>query len=342
MRRAVVLLTAAATIALAGCQDASRDTVRVVGSSTVFPFAKIVAENAVLDNPGMKSPLIELTGSGGGIQLFCKGLGADTPDVVNTSRRMKLSEFQTCQANNVKDITEIQVGLDGIALAAKKGGIMLQLTPALIYRAIAARPFGKPQTAQKWSDVDPALPDAPILVYGPPTSSGTRDALEELIMKAGCLTDPAMKALKEQDEQKFETECTDIRTDGAYVDQGEQDNLIVQKIANNPQAVGVFGYSYLEENMETLQDLPINGKQATYENIASFAYPGARPLYMYVKNAHLNAIPGLKPYIAEWVRSWSKGGPLAAKGLVAMTDRIQQESAEKAQTFTPLTAAELK
>ena len=335
----------AATLALAGCgggSEETRDSIRAVGSSTVYPFAKAVAESLTRSNPDIKSPIIESTGTGGGMKLFCAGLGAATPDIANASRRMKAEEFAECQANKVTDIIEIQVGLDGIAFAAAKGGIQMNLTPEIIYKALAANPYGKPQAAKTWHDVDPSLPADPILVYGPPSTSGTRDALKELILAKGCEKDPAMKALKDSDKDKFDQICTEVRSDGAYVDQGEQDNLIVQKIESNPKSVGVFGYSYLEENADRLTGLKVNGVDPTYENISSFAYPGARPLFIYVKKAHLDAIPGLKAFIAEWAKSWSKDGPLAKIGLVVSPPDVMAKSAKTATDYTTVTAADLK
>lgn len=341
-------LLALSALALAACGDApgagggTRDSIRAVGSSTVFPFAKLVAENFARSNPGMKSPLIESTGTGGGIKLFCAGVGANTPDIANASRRMKASEFEECSKNGVTDIIEIQVGLDGIAFASAKGGINLKLTPEIIYKAIAAKPFGKDQTAKTWADVDPSLPAEPILVYGPPSTSGTRDALKELILEVGCKTDPAMKALKDSDEDKYKALCTEVRSDGAYVDQGEQDNLIVQKIEKNPKAVGIFGYSYLEENLDKLEGETVNGVEPTYANISSFAYPGARPLFIYVKKAHLNAIKGLDGFLLEWTRSWDREGPLAKIGMVASPDDVRAAAAKAATEHSTLDGSELK
>ncbi len=315
----IVGMLGAASLALVGCDSGggSRESIRAVGSSTVYPFAKQTAESFARSNPEYNSPLIEQTGTGGGMQLFCSGVGADTPDMANASRRMKLSEFDKCQANNVKDIIELQVGLDGIAFASAIGGIQLNLSPKTVYEALAARPYGEEQTAQTWADVDPSLPDEPILVYGPPSTSGTRDALKELVLEAGCDSNPAMVALKESDEDEHQKICTEVRSDGAYSDQGEQDNLIVQKIEANPRTIGVFGFSYLDENSDKVQGLPMNGVDPTYDNIASFDYPGARPLYVYVKKAHMRAIPGLDLYLQEWVKNWTKDGPLAKIGLVA-------------------------
>ena len=343
LRTSLVALCAASLAACGGGGGSeTRDSVRAVGSSTVYPFAKLMAENFARSNTGFASPIIESTGTGGGIQLFCSGVGADTPDIANASRRMKTSEFQECQANGVTEITEIQVGLDGIAFASAQGGIDMNLTPEIVYRALAARPYGQQQTAKTWRDVDPSLPDQPILVYGPPSTSGTRDALKELILIPGCEANAEMEALKESNEEQHEQLCTELRSDGAYVDQGEQDNLIVQKIEGNPNAVGVFGYSYLEENLDKVQGLAMNGVEPTYENIASFRYPGARPLYIYVKNAHLDAIRGLREFVAEWAKSWGRDGPLAAIGLVANPDDAAASNTAAATGFTPLQASELQ
>ena len=338
----LVALCAASLAACGGATEATRDSVRAVGSSTVYPFAKLMAESFVRSNPDFGSPIIESTGTGGGIQLFCQGVGANTPDIANASRRMKASEFEECQANGVAEVTEIQVGLDGIAFASARGGIDMNLTPEIVYRALAARPFGEEQTAKTWKDVDPSLPAKPILVYGPPSTSGTRDALKELVLIPGCESSPEMKALKDTDEEQREQLCTELRMDGAYVDQGEQDNLIVQKIEGNPNAVGVFGYSYLEENLDKVQGLRMNGVEPTYENIASFRYPGARPLCIYVKNAHLDAIRGLREFVGAWARSWGKDGPLTAIGLVSNPDDVAARSQAAATQFIPLTAADFE
>ena len=313
---------AISSLALAACDNTggtggTRDSVRAVGSSTVFPFAKKVSELFTQANPGFKAPLIESTGTGGGINLFCSGVGPNTPDIANASRRMKASEFEECKKNGVTDIVEIQVGLDGLVFASAKGGIELNLTPEIVYKAIAAKPFGKDQTAQTWKDVDPSLPAEPILVYGPPSTSGTRDSLKELILEVGCKTDPAMAALKDTNEDEYDKLCTEVRSDGKYVDQGEQDNLIVQKISGNPKAVGVFGYSFLEENMDKVHGLPVNGAVPSYENVSTGKYAAARSMYIYVKKAHLEAIPGLKQFITEWTKNWGPGGALTKIGLIA-------------------------
>lgn len=325
-----------------GSSSASRDQIRAVGSSTVYPFAKAVAEALTKSNPAIKSPIIESTGTGAGIKLFCAGVGVAHPDIANASRRMKRSEYDECAKNGVKDVVEIQVGLDGIAFAEASGGPNIKLTPADVYKALAANPFGKPNTAKTWSDVNPALPAIPILVYGPPSTSGTRDAMAELILTKGCDSDPAMKALKETDKDAHKKVCTEVRSDGAYVDSGENDNLIVQKIAANPKAIGVFGFSFLEENQDKLKGITMSGVAPTYASISDFTYPGARPLYIYVKAAHLNAIKDLKGYVLTWSQSWGPDGVLKKQGMVIAPDAVRAASAEIAGTMKPLDPAQLK
>lgn len=333
------------TIALGACssqQSGSRDQVRAVGSSTVYPFAKAVAESLARSNATIKAPIIESTGTGAGMKLFCAGLGPQHPDIENASRRMKASEFEDCVKNGVKEIVEIQVGLDGVAFAEGDKGPGIALTPADVYKALAKTPFGKPNTAKNWKDVNPTLPDEPILVYGPPSTSGTRDAFKELILVKGCETDPAMKALKESDKDKHDSICGEVREDGAYVDAGENDNLIVQKIEANPKAIGIFGFSYLEENRDKLKGLTMSGVVPTYEKISDFSYPGARPLYIYVKKAHIKAIPGLQGFVTEWSKLWSKGGVLAKVGMVVAPDDVLAASAKAANALPVLDGAQLK
>ncbi|GGC06265.1 phosphate ABC transporter substrate-binding protein [Novosphingobium endophyticum] len=341
------IVAAVSVLALTACGGSggsgagARDQVKAVGSSTVYPFATAVAE-AYAKSSGVKSPVIESTGTGAGMKLFCAGVGAQHPDVENASRRMKKSEYEQCQQNGVTEIVEVQVGIDGIAFAEAKEGPGMKLTPVDVYKAIAANPFGKPNTARTWKDVNPALPDMPILVYGPPSTSGTRDALKELILEAGCKTDAATKALKETDGDKYEATCHDVREDGPYVDSGENDNLIVQKISQNPKAVGVFGFSFLEENANSLKGIPMSDVEPTYETISNFSYPGARPLYIYVKKQHLGPIPGLKGYVEEWAKSWGPDGYLKAKGMVISPDDVRARNAEVVANMTPLDPSVLK
>lgn len=340
-------LAAASSIALTACGGSgggtgggSRDYIRAVGSSTVYPFATAVAEEYAKN--GAKSPVIESTGTGAGMKLFCAGVGAQHPDIEDASRRIKKSEYELCAKNGVKEIVEVQVGIDGIAFAEGKNGPGMKLTPTDVYKAIAANPFGKPNQAKSWKDVNPALPDMPILVYGPPSTSGTRDALIELIMTPGCKTDAATAALEKSAEDKFKAACTQVREDGAYVDSGENDNLIVQKISQNPKAIGIFGYSFLEENPDTLKGIPMSGVTPTYQTISDFTYPGARPLYIYVKKAHVGPIKGLAEYVATWPKVWGRDGLLQKKGMVIAPQDVQAKSADIAAKLTPLDPSELK
>jgi phosphate transport system substrate-binding protein len=339
-------LAAVSALALAACggsggsSGGNRDFIRVVGSSTVYPFATAVAE--AYAKTGAKSPVIESTGTGAGMKLFCAGVGSSHPDIENASRRIKLSEFEDCAKNGVTEIVEIQVGIDGIAFGETLNGPGMKLTPEVVYKALAANPYGKPNTAKLWSDVDPALPANPILVYGPPTTSGTRDALAELILEKGCDANPEMKALKDTDKDKHKAICTEVRSDGAYVDSGENDNLIVQKIAQNPKAVGVFGFSYLEENMDKLKGIAMSDVMPTYATISDFSYPGARPMYIYVKKAHITAIKGLADYVAEFANAWGPEGYLKAKGMVIAPEDVRTRNAGIAKAMTVLDKAELK
>ncbi len=347
MTKKMLALTAAisASAMLAACggaQNSSRDQIRAVGSSTVYPFAKAVSDALSKSNAAIKSPIIESTGTGAGMKLFCAGVGVAHPDVENASRRMKRSEFDECAKNGVDKIVEIQVGLDGIAFAEAKGGMGLKLTPADVYKALAANPYGKPNAAKTWKDVNPAFPAEPILIYGPPSTSGTRDALKELILTKGCDADAAMKALKDSDKEKHDKICGEVRGDGAYVDSGENDNLIVQKLEANDKAIGIFGFSYLEENADKLVGLTMGGVAPTYASISDFSYPGARPLYIYVKQAHLDAIKGLKEFVAEWAKSWGKGGLLAKQGMVVAPDAVLAKSGIAASAFTLLDPTTLK
>ncbi|MBV1919030.1 MAG: substrate-binding domain-containing protein [Sphingomonadaceae bacterium] len=323
-----------------GGSGGARDQVRVVGSSTVYPFSTAVAEK--LGEGEFKAPIVESTGTGGGMKAFCEGVGFDYPDVSNASRRMKASEHELCRTNGVADVVEIQVGIDGIAFAESVNGPNMKLTPRQIYAALAANPFGKPNAATKWSDIDPSLPGIAIMVYGPPSTSGTRDALEELILEAGCKTDPEMNALKKSNKDEYKATCREIREDGYYVEQGENDNLIVKKVAENPKAMGVFGYSFLEENTDQLKGVPMSGVTPTYESISDFSYPGARPLYIYVKKAHVGKVKGLQEYVTEWTSAWGAQGYLKEKGMVVSPDKIRAKNADVAANMTVLDPAELK
>jgi phosphate transport system substrate-binding protein len=332
-----------AAVSLPAAAEA-RSQMRAVGSSTVYPFAKAVAERVARANPRLGTPIIESTGTGAGMKLFCAGVGERFPDIENASRRMKASEAKLCAANGVTKITEIQVGLDGVAFATSKRTPLAGLTQRDIYLAIAKTPFGKPNRAKTWKDVNGRLPALPIRVYGPPTTSGTRDALGELIMTPPCEANPSLAAMKKSDEARFKAICTGVRSDGAYIETGENDNLIVQKLEGNPGTLGIFGYSYLEENADKLKGIAISGVVPTYQTISSFKYPGARPLYVYVKNAHVGAIPAVRAFVAEFTKESAFGpnGYLLRAGMVAAPNNIRARSQAAARGLVPLNLASLK
>ena len=342
-----------AVLALAGCgqggtgggdgrSGGARNQIRIVGSSTVYPFATAVAEQFVRNNPGLKAPIIESTGTGAGMKLFCAGVGSGHPDIENASRRIKKSEFEDCRKNGVTQVIEVPIGIDGLALIESAGTPQFSLTQADVYRALAANPFGKPNTARTWKDVNPSLPAIAIRVYGPPPTSGTRDAFAELILEKGCETDPAMKALKKTDKDRAKDICTKIREDGAYIEGGENDNLLVQKVAANEGAVGIMGYSFLEENADKVRGIPLGGVAPTAASIADFSYPGARPLYIYVKGDHLSAIPGIREYVAEFAKGWGSGGYLIRRGLIASPADKMAAQEQTAKDLKPLTGEGLE
>ncbi|MEE4348753.1 MAG: substrate-binding domain-containing protein [Pacificimonas sp.] len=297
--------------------------IRIVGSSTVYPFTTAVAENLTLSRQGMRTPIVESTGTGGGLQLFCGGVGPNFPDVANASRQIKPSEVERCIENGVNQIIEIQVGVDGIAFAQSRDAELFSITSGQLYRALAATtPEGEENETERWNEIDPSLPDRPIEVLGPPPTSGTRDAFNELVMTAGCKSFPQLAALEETDEDAFELRCTRLREDGVFVETGENDNLIVQKLVSNPRAIGIFGYSYLEENLDKVQPLPLDGTLPTYDVIASGEYPAARPLFIYVKGEHLGAKPALRDFMAEYTAEGTSGpdGYLRSRGLIALPE----------------------
>ena len=334
--------SAALALTLPGAAEAR--SMRAVGSSTVYPFAKMAAERIARANPRLGTPIVESTGTGAGMKLFCAGVGERFPDVENASRRMKASEAKLCASNGVTQITEIQVGLDGVVLATARSTAFAGITPRDLYLAIAKTPFGKPNRARTWKDVNARLPALPIRVYGPPSTSGTRDALAELLLTPPCEANPSMAALKKSDEARFKAICTGIRTDGAFIEAGENDNLIVQKLAANPGTLGIFGYSFLEENASKVKGVSINGVAPTYATISSFSYPGARPLYIYVKNAHVRAIPAIRAFVAEITKESAIGpkGYMLAGGLVAAPNGVRARAQMAARTLSPVKFAELK
>jgi len=338
-------LTAVAVVAVsaafAGAANAqSRDQIRAVGSSTVFPFTTAAAE-AFGKGGKFKTPVVESTGTGGGLKLFCAGVGPGHPDVANASRRIKKSEVEQCAANGVQQITELRIGFDGIVVASAKSAKPVALTTEQIWKALAKEvPVDGKMVAnpyKKWSDVDPSLPNKEIEVLGPPPTSGTRDAFNELAMEAGCHKVEAVKAAI-PDEKARQKACLSIREDGAYVEAGENDNLIVQKLTANPEAFGVFGYSFLDQNKDKLQAATVNGVVPTYENISSGKYPVSRSLYVYVKNAHVGTIPGIREFIAEYTseRAMGEDGYLSDKGLIALPKADRDAARQSATNLTPL------
>jgi phosphate transport system substrate-binding protein len=304
MKHALVATTAALALAAsAGTVSAqSRDQIRIVGSSTVFPFSTVIAENfaAYTGNP---APVVESTGTGGGMQIFCEGVGIDKVDATGASRPMQESEYRRCVENGVTDITELLLGYDGIAVAVAQGGQTFDISLAQLFQALAAEVEVDgaivPNPYARWSDIDPALPGIEITVFGPPPTSGTRDAWIELVMLDGCATFPAIAALKESDEARFEEVCQRMREDGHFIEAGENDNLIVQRLVSDPATYGIFGYSFYHENRDRLSVLSIEGVAPDIATIADFSYPVARPLFLYFKNAHRTVIPGLQEFIEE-------------------------------------------
>lgn len=336
--RAAMLLCAMLPLALAGCDGSSSREIRAVGSSTVYPFSRAVADAFVGGAKGRKAPSIESIGTGAGIRRFCEGAGYAHPDIADASRRMRRTEFERCQSNGVGDVMEIPIGLDGIALAESNAGPKLKITRQDLYLALAANPRGKPNAARTWRDVNPKLPAIPLLVLGPPGTSGTRDAFVELILEHGCTEamPEAAELKKAADPALFDTACRQIRGDGAYVEKGEDDNLIVEGLAQNPNALGLIGYSWLERNRGRLHGVPIDGIAPDYAAIASGKYPGVRTLYLYVKKRHLDAVAGLKDFLNLYASMWAPDGPLAKRGLIPAPQKIRERSLEAIQLALPL------
>jgi phosphate transport system substrate-binding protein len=306
--------------------QAGRDYITIVGSSTVYPFTTTVAEQFGKTGK-FKTPKVESTGTGGGFKLFCAGVGAQFPDLSNASRAIKASEVDSCAKAGVKDILEVKVGFDGIAVANSKKAPLFKLSRKEIYLALAKQ-VPDPDNSQNlianpyktWNQINKSLPADKIEVLGPPPTSGTRDAFVELVMQSGCSTFSWIKTLKDVDESRYNKVCNSLREDGGYVEAGENDNLIVQKLEANPKALGIFGYSFLEENISQLQGSIIDGVGPTFENIASGKYPVSRPLFIYAKKAHIGVIPGIQEFLNEYTsdRSMGSEGYLADKGLVPL------------------------
>jgi len=326
-----------ATVALTGVAQA-RDQIRIVGSSTVYPFATAVAEQFGKTS-GFKSPIVESTGTGGGIKLFCAGADENTPDIANASRRIEPSEVAACATNGVKDITEIVFGYDGIVVANVKSGPTFALTKQQIFKAAAKTvPVGGKLVAnpyKKWSDIDPSLPAEEIVLYVPAPNHGTRDAFNELVMDPGCAGFDEIKAL-EKPAQK--AACETAREDGAFIDVTENYTVTLQKMVSQPHAVGITTFSYLDQNGDKIKAATVDGVVPTYENIATSKYPVSRPLFFYVKKGHVGLIPGMKEYITEFTseKAWGKDGYLAEKGLIAMPDAQRKAEAQKGKELPNL------
>ncbi len=309
----------------------SRDQIKIVGSSTVYPFATTVAENFGRTT-AFKTPVVESTGSGGGLKLFCSGVGENHPDITNASRRIKASEVEMCANNNIHEIVEVKVGYDGIVLANSRKSERMELNLKDIFLALAKDvPDGnggiKPNPYTSWNEINSNLPNLKIEVMGPPPTSGTRDAFVELAMEGGCKTFDVISAMKASNEDAYKSVCHTIREDDAFVEAGENDNLIVQKLNANPDAFGIFGFSFLEQNAESVQGSLINGQTPSFENIASGDYPVSRSLYFYVKKANIGVVPGIEEYLSEFMspRASSADGYLAEKGLIPMSDAEHAE-----------------
>ncbi len=335
--------TAALVFASFALPALARDQINIVGSSTVFPFSTAVAERfgKTTDFP---TPVVESTGSGGGLKLFCAGDGLNTPDIANSSRRIKASEVALCAENGVTEIVEAKIGYDGIVLANSAEADQMELTLRDIYLALAKDvPNGEGETIpnpyKMWSDVNPELPEIKIEVMGPPPTSGTRDAFVELAMEGGCDTFDWIKELKEQDEDTYKALCHTIREDGAYIEAGENDNLIVQKLQANPDAVGVFGYSFLEQNSDVIQGSIVDGVEPEFEEIADGNYPVARSLYFYVKKSHVGKVPGIMEFLEEFTDedTWGDDGYLVDKGLIPLSEEERAKDRADILALKPLT-----
>ncbi len=335
------LAAVAVLLVLQGAAQA-RDRIHIVGSSTVFPLATVVAE-WFGKTTRFKTPVVESTGTGGGLKLFCGGIGVRRPDIANASRRIKRSEIANCARNGVEHITEVEIGFDGIVIANSREAARAKLTKRQIFLALAKSVPGAggkliANPHQRWSDIDARLPEIRIKVLGPPPTSGTRDAFVELAMTGGCETFPALARLKQADKRKFKAICHAIREDGFYVEAGENDNLIVRKLVADPDAFGIFGFGFLEQNADKVRGAVIDGVAPSFANIASGRYGIARPLYFYVKGAHVRAIPGIREYIRMFTSeaAWGPDGYLAERGLIPLPNGTRREMRAAALRLAPL------
>ncbi len=338
------ILFAASLAALSISPAFARDEIRIVGSSTVYPFTTAVAESFAKAS-GMKTPVVESTGTGGGFKLFCAGVGAEHPDFTNASRAIKKAEFETCVKNGVTDIVEIKVGFDGLTLANAASGPDAKFTKQQIFMALAKQVPDKDgklvdNPYKMWNEIDASLPAEKIEVFGPPPTSGTRDSFAELVMEKGAEKFESLAAMKKADAKAFEVVWKTMRTDGAYVEAGENDNLIVQKLEANPKAFGIFGFSFLEENEGKIKGSEIDGKKPSFETVSSGDYKVARPLFIYAKKQHVGTIPGMAEFVAEYTSSkaLSEDGYLADKGLIPLPADQAAATAAVAKDMVALTA----
>jgi phosphate transport system substrate-binding protein len=340
-----LLLTLASVTATSSAL--AREGIEVVGSSTVYPFSTVVAERYGRAT-GKATPKIEATGSGGGLKLFCSGVGSNYPDITNSSRRIKASEFKLCQSNGVREIIEVQIGSDGIVIANSVQAPAMQLSRKDIFLALAAQVPGATEGKlvknpyNTWNQVNPALPNSAIEVLGPPPTSGTRDAFVELGMEGGCKAIAWIKAMKKTDKRAYKAVCHTIREDGRYIEAGENDNLIVQKLEANPAALGVFGFSFLDQNADKVQGAMIESVEPTFESIADKSYPISRPLFFYVKKAHVGVIPGIQGYLNEFTseKAWGEEGYLAEKGMIPLPADTRAAMAASTRGLVPMTGNE--
>ncbi len=342
-----ILLSASLFALVVSPAFAARDQIRIVGSSTVYPFTTTVAE--AFGKTSGKTPIVESTGTGGGMKLFCAGVGEEHPDFTNASRAIKKSEFEDCAKNGVTEIVEIKVGFDGLSLAHAKDAKEFALTKQQVFAALAKQIPDKDgklvdNPNKMWSDIDASLPATKIEVLGPPPTSGTRDSFAELVLEVGATKYDSLAAMKKADAKAFEKVWKSVREDGAYVEAGENDNLIVQKLQANPDAVGIFGFSFLEQNAGTVKGIAVEGVQASYEAVADGSYKVARPLFIYAKKQHVGVIPGMAEFITEYVSEKALGedGYLADKGLVTLPGAAAEKVRAEALELKVLTADGLK
>ena len=340
VRHALLALVAALAVAAPATQAAAREQIRIVGSSTVFPFTTTVAE-AFGEATDYKTPVVESTGTGGGFKLFCAGVGEGHPDIANASRRIMRSEVENCAKNGVGDIVEVKIGFDGIVLANSLDAEPYALRLEQIFLALGKlTPVDgtlAPNPHLTWRDVDGSLPAAAIEVFGPPPTSGTRDAFVELVLEPGCRRAFAAQAIEPDPDV-----CRSLREDGAYIEASENDNLIVQKLHANPDALGIFGYSFLDQNLDTVQASAIDGIAPDFEKIADGAYPASRSMFVYVKKAHVGRVAGMVDFLDEFTaeRGWGEFGYLVDKGLIPLSVDERERWRRAALDMTPLAATE--